>query len=350
MVMRILHTSDLHLSKDKEYTIDALKCLIDTCNSESVDVLTIGGDMFHKPQDVEQLRTELRKIFTGLDFDVISISGNHDETAYTRNLDFGAKLKMVTKSPFEIITYDKVNLVALPYTETLTDEKYTQLKDAVDKDRFNALLIHCTLDIGYASQDFGEEDERKYCPVSGTMLASLGYDIVLGGHFHKDYYVKKLGEAARFVYPGSPVSLSTGEIGQRQAALIDTEINSITRIPLKTHFYDKKSVSIFPGGEESALQEIDEWKRAYNELNCTLSVEVDGFGEMDELDFREKLNSICGDVKTVNEYQDAGKVLNHSLYKRFVEKIDAIDSLNPEYVKETVIKIFSEMLAGRKIE
>lgn len=43
MIMRILHTSDLHLSKEKEQSLDALKFLIETCKTESVDLLTIGG-------------------------------------------------------------------------------------------------------------------------------------------------------------------------------------------------------------------------------------------------------------------------------------------------------------------
>ncbi len=346
--MRILHTSDLHLNQEKEHTLDALNCLIETCKTKSVDLLTIGGDMFHKPQDVEQMRTELRKIFSGLDFDVISISGNHDEIAYTRNLDFG-DLKMVTKQPFEIISYDDVNIIALPYTETLTDERYTQLRAAVDKDRFNALLIHCTLDIGYSSSDFGEEEERKYCSVSSPMLASLGYDVVLGGHFHKDYYVKELGEGKKFVYPGSPVSISKGEIGQRQAALIDTEANSITRVPLDTHFYDVKTVLIFPGNEEESLKSIEDWKKQFDEMNCTLSVKVDGFGEMDETEFSNKLIAICMGLEIVNDYENVENVLSHSLYKRFEEKIIALEGVDTDYLKKIVIDVFSEMLAGRKI-
>jgi len=347
--MRILHTSDLHLSKEKEHTLDALKCLIETCKTEAVDLLTIGGDLFHKPHDVEQMRTELRKIFSGLDFNVISISGNHDEIAYSRNLDFG-DLKMVTQSPFEIIPYEDVNIVALPYTEKISDERYAQLKAAVDKDRFNVLLIHCTLDIGYASSDFGEEEERKYCPVSTPMLASLGYDVVLGGHFHKDYYIKELGEGSRFIYPGSPVSLSKGEKGQRHAALVDTESNEITRIPLDTLFYDTKRVSIVPGNEETSLRSIEEWKKEFDGMNCILAVEVDGFGEMDEVLFRDSLRSICKGWDILNDYQDVRKVLDHSLYKRFMEKITEIDGVDIEYAKKTVIEVFSEMLAGRKIE
>ena len=347
--MLILHTSDLHLSKEKDHTLDSLKCLIETCETKSVDLLTIGGDLFNKPQDVEQMRIELRKIFSGLDFDVVSISGNHDEIAYTRNLDFG-DLKMVTKSPLEIIPYEQVNIVAIPYTETFTDEKYAQIKTAVDADKFNALLMHCTLDISYSSSDFGEEAEKKYCPVSSSMLASLGFDVVLGGHFHKNYYVKELGEGSRFVYPGSPVSLSKGERGQRQAALVDTETTEITRIPLNTYFYDTKSMSIFPGNEEASLNSLKEWKEEFEGMNCTLSVEVDGFGEMDEVLFGDRLREICNGWEINNEYQNVSNVLEHSLYKRFVEKIDAIDNLDSGYVKNMTIEIFADMLAGRKIE
>ena len=85
-------------------------------------------------------------------------------------------------------------------------------------------------------------------------------------------------------------------------------------------------------------------------MNCTLSVEVDGFGEMDEIVFRDRLSAIFDGLEIVNEYQDAGKVLDHSLYKRFVEKINALDGVNTDFVKKTVIEVFSEMLAGRTIE
>ncbi|GAG87095.1 unnamed protein product [marine sediment metagenome] len=71
---------------------------------------------------------------------------------------------------------------------------------------------------------------------------------------------------------------------------------------------------------------------------------------MDEIEFRDKLKASCDGLEVVNEYQDAGKVFNHSLYNRFVEKIDAIEGLDTGYVKKTVIEVFSEMLTRRRIE
>lgn len=98
------------------------------------------------------------------------------------------------------------------------------------------------------------------------------------------------------------------------------------------------------------MKNLEEWKHEFNERNCTLSVEVDGFGEMDEILFRDRLNAVCDGWEINNEYQDVGNVLEHSLYKRFEEKIKTEDSQDTGYIKKMVIEVFSDMLAGRKIE
>ena len=94
--MLIIQTSDLHLNPDKSETIQALEFILGTGKNNSADILTIGGDLFDSAKDVETLRSQLRKIFSGNDFRIISIPGNHDIDAYTRNLNFGEDLKMVT--------------------------------------------------------------------------------------------------------------------------------------------------------------------------------------------------------------------------------------------------------------
>ena len=97
---------------------------------------------------------------------------------------------------------------------------------------------------------------------------------------------------------------------------------------MNTHFFDAKHVSIFPGNEEDVLMEIASWKQSHEDLNCTLSVDVSGFGEMDEIEFRKRLKEICDEIEIVNEYKNASNVLDHTLYKRFVEKIDETEGLD----------------------
>jgi len=116
--MIIVHTSDLHLNPDKPETFRTLRCILDTCKKFFADVLTIGGVLFDSARDVEALRHNLRQEFSGNAFKIISIPENHDIEAYTRNLDFGEDIEMITNEPFETISFNGVSLVALPYRDT----------------------------------------------------------------------------------------------------------------------------------------------------------------------------------------------------------------------------------------
>lgn len=348
--MRILHTSDIHLSPDRPHTFEALGCILEKCETHSVDLLTIGGDMFDRPRDVETLRPKLRKTFSDRNFDIVSIPGNHDISAYNRELNFGERFKMMTDEPYEVRAYEEVNLIGVPFTETLNDEDYLNLRGAIDPNKINVLLMHCTLDIGYGSGDFGDEETIKYCSVTSAVLSSLGYDLILGGHFHTDYIVKPLGGNIKFVYPGSPVSLSWKEIGQRQVALIDTESLQVNPIFLESFFYDAEKFRIFPGIETSSLKEIEDWVKSYDGKSCELAIQVDGFGTMDETQFAKEVNDIGSGVKVENNYRNVEHVLSHTLYKRFYEKlVKENDSLDKDYLQKMVIEVLTEMLAERKI-
>ncbi|MEM3885440.1 MAG: metallophosphoesterase [Nitrososphaerota archaeon] len=87
--MRFLHSSDLHLSERKSETIYALAEILNLSKDLYVDVLTLSGDIFDSPEDAEVLRPRLRRMFSGNNFKIIAIPGNHDFDVYRANLDFG---------------------------------------------------------------------------------------------------------------------------------------------------------------------------------------------------------------------------------------------------------------------
>ncbi|MBC7091960.1 MAG: hypothetical protein H5T50_08675 [Nitrososphaeria archaeon] len=62
--MRILHSSDLHLSERKRETVEALNEILSLASCLNVDVLTLSGD-FDSGLDAEVLRPRLRRIFSG---------------------------------------------------------------------------------------------------------------------------------------------------------------------------------------------------------------------------------------------------------------------------------------------
>ena len=120
--MLILHTSDLHLSEDRPETIQALDELIRVANQKSVDLMTIGGDLFDSVEDAEGLRADLRRKFTDNAFSILCIPGNHDIDAYARNLDFGPDITIFTEKPFKLVSQEDVTFTAVPFTERASKE------------------------------------------------------------------------------------------------------------------------------------------------------------------------------------------------------------------------------------
>lgn len=217
-------------------------------------------------------------------------------------------------------------------------------------DRTQILLLHCTLDIGFQSGAVGEE-ENKYFPVTKATLSDLDFDHVLAGHIHSTDREVPLDNGGTFIYPGSPVSHSTKETGQRKVVLIDTETNSISSISLSTFYYDSYSKRVNPGKEDEVLEEISEWVDRRADDNCELTIRVDGFINKDEDKFYGELTDAAGPVDPDDNTRSVSHVLNHPLYERFKEKIEEKENLeNEKAVKTRVIEVLSQLIAQNKVQ
>lgn len=312
--------------------------------------MTIGGDLFDSERDAEVLRPTLRRMFDGNPFEILAIPGNHDKEAYSANLDFGSDLKIATTEPFEIHTYKGISIIAVPYQDQPSDQLLHELENAAKEAQARILLIHCTLDIGFTSQDFGEEAAKIYFPVTAETLSRLKYDYILAGHFHTQTCKKSLNGNRYFIYPGSPISHTKKEIGKRQAVLIDTEKGDTAGIFLDSFYYDSVQLYVRPGKEEETLQALKEWIALRSADHCNLEVIVTGFLKISEPDFRKALESIGKNAEILHAYRNVERVLGHPLYKRFVEKLE-IDEENEdkEKVENFVIDAMSRLLADRKL-
>ncbi|MEM3715292.1 MAG: DNA repair exonuclease [Nitrososphaeria archaeon] len=344
--MRILHSSDLHLSERKPETIDALAEILNLAKDLSVDVLTLSGDIFDSPEDAEVLRPRLRRMFSGNNFKIIAIPGNHDFDAYRANLDFGSDLYVVVKAPFEVLDLGDANIVALPYTSSCDERLLSRLKEASNCDKCSVLLVHCTLDIGFSFEDFGEDEGYSYFPISKSILSVLGFDYVLAGHFHKTTTRISLGDKGEFVYPGSPVSLSTKETGRRNVVFVDTVNGTCKPVPLKSFYYDELDITVTPGKEDHAIKSIEEWVRERLDDNCSLKIVVKGFIERDETTFRNEIKNVAGKAVVDHEYKNVKHVLEHPLYLMFKKKLMAKDIENKDEVEERVIEAFSILISS----
>jgi DNA repair exonuclease SbcCD nuclease subunit len=347
--MRILHTSDIHLAEHKPETIATLNEILKVATENSVDVLTISGDIFDSHEDAEALRPLLRKKFSSNTFEIIAIPGNHDVEAYSGNLDFGSNLKVAVKEPYEVFRRNNTTIIALPFTATLNEKILSQLQKEIEKDETTVLLIHCTLDIGFSTGDFGEEEIYRYCPVSKTTLSRLGFDYVLAGHFHRSTTILQLEEKGRFVYPGSPVSHSMKEIGKRQAVLVDTKENECKAIPLRSFYYDIYHITATPGMEEHVVRSVKEWVSERHNDGCSPKVIVDGFIEKDELSFRNAIEEAAKGADIDHLYRNVKEVLEHLLFVRFKKKLVERNIEQKKEIEDIVIDAMVRLLRSREL-
>ncbi len=342
MTIKILHTADLHLSKKKPYTIAALDEILKVAKKNEVEILTIGGDLFDKRDDAEDLRIELRSKFSKNDFKIIAIPGNHDTDVYREGLDFGENFIPMTDEPFGIYPHKDINLVAIPYLDELNQDMLEKLKKETKAGKTNILLLHCTLDIGFSSGDFG--DEKKYCPISKSKLEKLGYEYILAGHFHTKTDIVKLNEKSVFIYPGSPTSITTKELGKRKVVLIDLEKNEIKEIPLKTFYHNKLIETVIADKEDDAISNIEKWLKKQVIYEKNIEVTVNGFINRNETEYRKAINEIDENVIFIYNCKEVGQILNDPLFIKFLGKLEESDYKDKREIEDLVLEIASKIL------
>lgn len=340
--MKILHTADLHLQENNPETIKSLELILELAKTRGVDLLTIAGDMFDSPQDADNLRIKIRNLFNDLDFSVLAIPGNHDEGVFRGNLDFGNCFHALTNTPVECFSPEidpNVNIVGVPFIQQITDELLVALKENRKEGVLNILLIHCTLDISFSKDDFGE-NESRYLEVDKSTLNALNYDFILSGHFHSRFDIRELSSSCTFIYPGSPVSLTWKEVGEREVAILDTDTQKLKSLILNGSFYrDVLSVEVVPNKEEVVLEEIKAWIDKLELENGDFRVQINGFGNMDEKTFSNKIKLFRESVDIENYYKNITKIISHPLYLLFQEELQNTElSVKRESIEKAVIK------------
>lgn len=351
---RILHTADVHLHPDDERRLDGLQAVLDLARERSVDAVTIGGDLFDRPQDVETLRTTLRnEFFSDVPFDIILIPGNHDIEAYRQDIHFGDDCETYTTKPFDdwVSPEDDLRITCLPYHEKATDELLLALADRSEFDGTEALMLHCSLEAPFASYETGEEDAHRYFPVTEGVLEDLGFDYYLAGHYHSFHEVSLANDAV-FTYPGTPVSVKSSETGPRRVCLLDTE-TGLTFERLETFHYARESFTVMPGEEASCLDAIDAWVDRNVHESTEATVEVHGFVDMAEDTFATQVREAAGDASVENETRGVERLRRHPLYVAFEDHLAEIgnewDESTRKAVRERTLEVMVELAAKGEV-
>jgi len=328
--MKILHTADVHLRELQDERWKCLQHLIEIGKREEVDVLAISGDLFDKGIDAEKLRPNMREIFSKTGFKILILPGNHDEESFESGLYWGEDAVVLSDTIPQ--DFGDVRIIGIPYEPLKIEEVYSSiqaLKGKLREDGTNILMYHGELlDLFFSREDMGDEGHSRYMPLKASFLENLKVDYVLAGHFHTRFDTKTLGNNRVFVYPGSPVSITRAETGQRKANLLVVG-QQPKEYPLNTFHYQEVVIELDPFAETNP---IDLTKQSIGKIHPQARALVTFKGYINsrklgttETELIEKLKILikgkCDEEPTC-QLADIKKVLESDIFQDFKGRVD----------------------------
>ena len=353
--MKILHTADIHLKEYGDERWETLQKLLEVGKKEKVEIFVISGDLFDKGINAETLRPKIRGIFSNSGFKIILISGNHDSESYKSGMYFGEDTIILTdlNEPFE---YKNIIVWVLPF-EPIEGEKILNklhlLEDNIATDKTNILLYHGELlDAIFSRKDFGDEGEERYMPVKLSYFKNLNIDYVLAGHFHSKFDMWKLENKGYFIYPGSPISITKREIGQRKVNIFEVG-KPPKEYPLDTPHFEEVVIESDPFEKKNPIKIIKE-KLDNLHPNAKAILTVKGFINSESLniteaEFIKQIKGLATQKKaelypSEPEIKDICMILEDELFKSFIEKLEQsdYDEEKKKQLRDVAIKAMME--------
>ena len=352
--LKVLHTSDIHLRTLGDERWTALETILGVGKKEKIDVLAISGDLFDAKIDAEELRPKIRDVFSNNGFDIVLIPGNHDCNV-CKDMYFGADATVLTDldKPFE---KRNVRIWGLPFENIQTEQvigKLQYLKTRLDKKHTNILLYHGELiDAFFSRKDFGEEGEQRYMPLKLSYLKDIDVNYVLSGHFHSTFSVRTLESGGYFVYPGSPVSITKKETGQRMVNIFEVG-KKPTPYALDTHHFEDVTITFDPFKGEHPVDTVKEiLRKAHPSARVILT--IGGFIDTQAIGMKEP-ELIAALNQTINEkceevhfgFKEIHVILGDDLFKNFSQKLDhsKFDEEKKRQLRDLAIRAMMEAKA-----
>jgi len=332
--MKILHTADIHLKSYDDDRWKALQELIEIGKKEKIEVFVISGDLFDKGIDAENLKPNIREIFSNTGFKIILIPGNHDKDSYAENMYFGEDITIIRNDQDNPVKYKDVRIWGIPFEpiegENILTKLYS-LKDKLTSDKKNILLYHGELLDAFSSRisrkDFGDEGEGRYMPVKLSYFKDLNVVYILAGHFHSRFDMWKLENGGYFVYPGSPISITKREIGQRKVNIFEVGEPPKGYL-LDTPHFEEVVIEFDPFRDKNPIETV---KKYFDNLHpkARAILTIKGFInrkviEMGEKDLVNQIKKVVANkcVEEYYEFKDVQIILEDDLFKRFIEKLE----------------------------
>lgn len=340
--MKILHTADIHLREYRDERWQALEQVIGIGKKEKAGLCIISGDLFDQGVDAEKLRPKIRDLFSGNGFKIGIIPGNHDKDSFEIGLFFGEDT-VILDGKDHFYENNEVRVAGLPFQaldgQRLID-RLAGYKRIFSSDKSNILVVHGELlDSFFSRRDLGDEGNERYMPFWLWYFNDLNLDYVLAGHFHSRFDIRRL-EKGYFVYPGSPVSITRKETGQRKVNVFELG-REPREYPIDSFHFETVDVSIEPFGESDPLTRVQE-KTKNLHPKARILLKIKGFFDGKSLDMNEtilqaNIKDLLGEQleDLTFEIADIHSILSNSLFQDFKTKIEA-DDMDPD-VRDALI-------------
>jgi len=330
--VKILHTADVHLRHTGDERWESLQYLLSIAGEQSVDAFVISGDLFDKDLDAENLRPAVRALFSGNEFPVIIIPGNHDARLLS-DMYFGSNAVLLGDHLEPQIIRDVAfyGMAFESMDEHRVLERVQELKTRLSPDHTNILLYHGELlDVMFKRSDIGGEEETGYMPVRLSFFKDMKIDYVLAGHFHTRFDIRQLPDGGYFVYPGSPVSITRRETGRRKVNIFETGKPPAEYLLHSPH-YEEVIVILDPLDNTDPTTNIEE-RLSNLHPQAKVLLTVGGYFNKDLIGRSEKeladqialaARDRCADIQY--EFRDIRQILADDLFSSFMKKLDSYD-------------------------
>ncbi|GAH23563.1 unnamed protein product, partial [marine sediment metagenome] len=201
-----------------------------------------------------------------------------------------------------------------------------------DKKKKNILLYHGELlDAFFSRKDFGDEGGERYMPVKLSYFKDLNIDYVLAGHFHSNFQVRRLANGGYFVYPGSPLSLTKRETGQRKVNIFKLG-GPPGEYLLNTPYLEEVNIIFDPLKDKIPLEIVKKHLESFPP-EAKIILTIKGYVNSKEIKMNE--SELVEEIKKISskkcvelpkfEFKDIQVILEDELFKRLLHKLKQAD-------------------------
>lgn len=298
--MRILYFTDTHIrgttpKNRKDNLLETLERkfneIVNIINSENIDFVLHGGDLFDRPDISPSIVRKFAMILNNIKVPIYAISGNHDVYGHNPNtlhrtmlglFDGIGLLNLIDEEKKIILKKDniKVQLTGTPYKYGIDSDKNNSAYIVNEKDKDINYAIHLT---------HGMLLDKPFIQgIPYTLIDDIletKADITLCGHYHSGFGIKEYN-GKYFINPGSLIRITNSlkEIKRIPKVLI-LDINE----DIKFDFYYLKSAE---DGEKILDRSIIEKNMFRSEKMIYFKQSVDSSQDFDKLDINNVLNNL----------------------------------------------------------